>query len=253
MTLRDILRLGLLIFPILVAPRSATAGPPFVTDDPEPVAYQHVELDFFTQETRTNNGMEGVAPGLDANYGVAPDVELTLVAPLAFNIPNGETATYGYGDTQFSVKYRFIRESEGNWWPQVALYPGISIPTGNVRRLLGTGNMQESLPLYLQKDFDPWQMWGGVGYTNNPGAGNKNYWFFGGVLQRKMTDRLSLGGELFGQTSDEIGEPGSAGFNLGGTYDLDENYHILFAAGRGIRSAAETNLFSTYMALQVTY
>ena len=253
MMFRDILRLGSLILSILVAPRSVDAGPPFVTDDPEPVAYQHVELDFFTQGTRTNNGTEGVAPGLDANYGIAPDIELTLIAPLAFNAPNGKTATYGYGDTQFSLKYRFIHETEGNWWPQVALYPSISIPTGNIHRSLGTDSMQESLPVYLQKDFYPWQIWGGAGYTNNPGAGNKSYWFFGGVLERKITDQLSLGGELFRQTSAETGEPDRDGFNLGGTYDLDENYHILFAAGRGIRNMAETNLFSYYMALQVTY
>ncbi|MGB9154492.1 MAG: hypothetical protein WCD70_15560 [Alphaproteobacteria bacterium] len=93
---------------------------------------------------------------------------------------------------------------------------------------------------------------GGAGYWNNPGADNKNYWFFGSVLQRKITEQLNLGGELFYQTAYMIGERDSSGFNLGGTYDLNENYHILFTAGRGIQDV-DANQFSYYLALQLTY
>jgi hypothetical protein len=43
---------------------------------------------------------------------------------------------------------------------------------------------------------------GGGGYWINPGAGNKNHWFVGWVLERKITDKLTLGVELFHQTPD---------------------------------------------------
>jgi hypothetical protein len=44
----------------------------------------------------------------------------------------------------------------------------------------------------------------------------------------------------------------SAGFNIGGTYDFNDNYHLLFSFGRGLQHAKETNEFSWYLGLQVT-
>jgi len=102
--------------------------------------------------------------------------------------------------------------------------------------------------------------YGGGGYWINPGPGNKNYWFVGWVLQRQVTDSLALGGEIFHQTSFATGGPGSpgfplgskdtTGFNLGGTYDFDQNHHLLFSAGRALQNASTTNAFSYYLALQ---
>ena len=39
----------------------ASAGPPFVTDDPEPVDYQHYEMYFFSLGTHTAGEISGVA------------------------------------------------------------------------------------------------------------------------------------------------------------------------------------------------
>ncbi|MGB9154491.1 MAG: hypothetical protein WCD70_15555 [Alphaproteobacteria bacterium] len=158
---RHILYPGLVVFLVLVAPCAGYAGPPFVTDDPETVDYQHVELDFYTQGMRTDHAMMGTVAGLDANYGLYPDVQLTMITPFAFNAFNGQSANYGYGDTQFSVKYRFIHEEDDEWWPQVAIFPQVNVPTGNASRALGTGQTAEFFPVYLQKDFDPWQLYGG--------------------------------------------------------------------------------------------
>ena len=239
---------GMFLFPAV-----ALAGPPFLTDDPEPVEYQHVELDFYTAATHTKNTASGTAFGLDANYGLWPEVEATIIAPVAFSSSADSGTAYGYGDTQFAVKYRFIHQDDEGWQPEVAIYPTISAPIGNAGRSLGTGHTAEFMPVYLQKDVDPWQTYAGGGYWNNPGTGNKNFWFFGGVLQRKVMDNLELGGELFHQTASTVDGKDSSGFNLGGTYDLNQNYHILFTAGRGVQNTADTDQFSYYMALQLTY
>jgi hypothetical protein len=71
------------------------------------------------------------------------------------------------------------------------------------------------LPLWLQKEFGKWTTYGGGGYGITPGPGNRNYWFFGWEIQRRITDRLVLGGELFHQTASTTGEPGEIGFPLG--------------------------------------
>ena len=58
---------------------SALAGPPFRTDDPEPVEYQHWELNLFSFGTHIPGATVGVLPGLEANYGAAPNLHGYLV------------------------------------------------------------------------------------------------------------------------------------------------------------------------------
>lgn len=228
----------------------AWAGPPFRTDDPEPVAYRHWEIYGFSAATHLHGDTAGILPGVEINYGAAPNLQLHIVAPLAFDKPSGNGMQYGRGDTEFGIKYRFIQEDEEGWRPQVGIFPQIEAPTGDADRNLGTGHTRQFLPVWLQKSFGDWTTYGGGGYWFNPGAPNKNYWFYGWLLQRKITNNLILGGEIFHQTAGTIEDKDSTGFNLGGIYDLTENYHLLFSAGRGMQNANPTNEFSYYMAFQ---
>jgi hypothetical protein len=241
------------LFLALAGTSSAWAGEPFRTDDPVPVDFQHWEIDAFSSATRTHGDTSGILPGVEVNYGALKNLEFHVIAPLAFDQPEGSGMRFGYGDTELGAKYRFVEPDKGDWWPQVAVAPLLEIPTGNVHRGLGAGHAREFIPVWLQKDFDPWSTYGGGGYWINPGAGDKNFWFFGWVLQRKMTEELTLGTEIFHQTADAVGGKDSTGFNLGGTYDFTENYHLLFSAGRGLQHASATNEFSYYLGLQLTF
>ncbi len=171
----------------------AYGGPPFRTDDPEPVEYQHWEVYQFSAATHAQGDTAGVLPGLEVNYGAAPDLQLHVVAPLAFAKPSGSGIRLGYGDTEFGVKYRFIEEDEEGWRPQVAVFPFVEAPSGNAHRGLGAGHTREFLPLWVQKSFGDWTTYGGGGYWINPGAGNRNFFFSGWLLQRKITDTFTLG------------------------------------------------------------
>lgn len=238
---------------LIAAADLAWAGPPFRTDDPEPVDLDHWEIDVFSTATHVHGDTSGVLPGIEVNYGLLKNLQLHVVAPLAFDKPQGVGTRWGYGDTELGAKYRFLDPEEDDWWPQVAIFPLVELPTGNSHRGLGTGRTHAFIPLWLQKDFDPWTTYGGGGYWINPGAGNKNFWFVGWLLQRKVTEELTLGGEIFHQTANVVGGKDSTGFNLGGSYDFSENYHLLFSAGRGIQHASTTNQFSYYLGLQLTF
>src|SRR5512135_1954309 len=63
------------------------AGPPFMTDDPEPVEHQHWEFYVASQYANDNDGASGTAPHVELNYGVVPDVQLHLIVPNAFDRP----------------------------------------------------------------------------------------------------------------------------------------------------------------------
>ena len=68
---------------------SAVAGPPYMTDDPEPTATGHFEIYTFTQGMTAQGGTSGQS-GIDFNYGAAPNLQLTATVPMDYDAPAGE-------------------------------------------------------------------------------------------------------------------------------------------------------------------
>lgn len=227
------------------------AGPPFMTDDPEPADYKHHEFYVATQQVKTVDGRAGTLPHLEYNYGVAPDVHLHIIAPYAFDRPEGGPQQRGYGDTELGVKYRFVQETETT--PMVGTFPILLLPNGNESKGLGNGRSQLFLPLWVQKRWGKWQSYGGGGYWIDNASGAKNHWFFGWQVQKDISEHLTLGGEVFHSTERLAGEGSSTGFNLGGSFNLDEHNHLLFSAGEGLKNASATNQLSSYLAYQRTW
>jgi hypothetical protein len=237
---------------------SASAGPPFITDDPEPVERGHWEVYAFSAGAVGEHDASGVGPSIEVNYGAAPNLQLHLIANLAYDVPSGGPAVMGPGDTELGFKYRFITPGKTDWFPQVGIFPLLEVPTGNARRNLGSGNVDAFLPIWIQKDFGKWLTYGGGGYWINPGLGNRGFWYAGWLLQRQVTDKLALGAEVFHTTPAQVDRSGVTGFNLGGQYDFTEHYHLLFSAGRGgllyaINASAVTAPFTYYLAFQWTF
>jgi len=217
---------------ILALPGVVRAGPPFETDDPEPVDEGHFEVNVAALGI-TGRGATGAIPGIDANYGPAPDLQLHLGVQAAYaEAPHGGW-TAGYGDTELGVKYRFVEQDPKGWRPDIAFYPNIELPTGAASKGLGAGHVQLQLPLWIEEDWGPWSSYGGGGYWYSRGAGDQDFWFAGWLLSRKVTDELMLGGEVFRQTPTVIGARANNGFTLGGSYDVTEGGRILFSGGRG--------------------
>jgi len=233
----------------------AHAGPPFVTDDPEPVEYGHWEINSAATGLHTGTGTTAFAPQIDANYGAAPGVQLHVMPQLAYSRPGGEPGAgraYGVGDTEFGVKIRFADATgpAGEW--MLSMYPLYQAPTGNARRGLGAGAPSVSLPFWLQWSGGGWTTYGGGGYWIDSGAGRRNAWAGGWLALYQFTPGLQLGGEVFARTADTVGARGSAGFNVGGTYDLSDEAALLFSAGRGIANASNTNEAAWYLGLRIT-
>lgn len=233
------------------ASSAALAGPPFRTDDPEAVEYQHTEWYLFYQQTLTSDGRVGAAPAFEFNYGVHEHVQLHLVAPIAFSTSSGMGTSRGYGDTELGVKWQFNDETDTV--PIVGVFPLVEVPTGNADKGLGNGRAQVFLPVWVQKKWGSFQTYGGGGYWLNNGEDNRNYWFFGWQAQYEFTDHLSLGGEVFHATAQTMGQGASTGFNVGGYYNVDGHNHLLFSAGKGVKNAAQTNRVSSYLGYQLTF
>ena len=229
-------------------PLRMQAGPPFVTDDPEPVDHQHWEFYLASQHTETADGWSGHRAHFELNYGVISNAQLHLIAPLAYSAPAQGSRHYGYGDTELGVKFRFIGQTPD--FPEMATFPLLEIPTGNADDGLGSGHVQAFLPLWVQKDFGSWTVYGGGGYGINPGARNRNWGFGGAVLQDQVWRNLLVGGEIYHRTSMQSGGRDDTAFNLGTVFDFNEHHHLLFSAGRSVDGPTE---FQMYVAYQFTF
>jgi hypothetical protein len=239
--------IGVVVFQFAFGLFVAWAGPPFVTDDPEPVEYRHWEFYLASQDAKDKDGWSGTAPHFEVNYGALPNLQLHLIVPLAYVRPNDGSSHYGFGDLELGAKYRFIQE--GDWWPMVGAFPIVDLPTGNSSLGLGSGHYRAFFPIWFQKSLSPWQSYGGGGYWINPGSGNKNYWFLGWQVQRELSKAITLGGEVFYNTPTQRAEGGRTGFNVGTIVNFTDEHHLLFSAGRDIHGQ---NRFSTYIAYQLT-
>jgi len=231
------------------------AGPPFLTDDPEPVDLGHYEFYTFSTGVGVKDDTSGVLPGFEFNYGLIPNGQLHILARTAFDDPAGGPTRFGLGDTEVGFKYRFIQEQKDGAGPQVGVFPLVELPTGDQGRGLGAGHVSLFLPVWIQKSFDQWTTYGGGGYWFNQDDkfGDRDYWFAGWLLQRQVTKTLALGGELFHQTADRFDGRDTTGFNLGGVYDINDHNHLLFSAGRAFQNTSSTNQYSWYLAWQITY
>jgi Putative MetA-pathway of phenol degradation len=232
----------------LAAATLATAGPPFATDDPEPLEYRHWEVYLGSQYEHGSDGAGGTLPHFEVNYGALPNLQLHLIAPVTFDAPTGASRQFGYGDTELGAKYRFLDEADGR--PQVGVFPLVELPTGDSARGLGSAHTQVFLPVWLQKKFGTWTTYGGAGYWINPGAGNRNWWFTGWLIQKEVRPGLTIGAEIFHETAQSNGAESDTKMNVGVIWDLDETRHILASVGPTIQGPVG---YQAYFALQFTF
>ncbi|NIJ08506.1 hypothetical protein FHS31_002123 [Sphingomonas vulcanisoli] len=226
---------------------SAQAGPPYVTDDPQPTDPGKWETYGFASGTVLRRATAGNG-GFDINYGGARDLQLSAVVSLAYDHQSGAGARIGIADTELGAKYRFLHQAAGSDLPDVGLFPKIDLPTGGKR--FGSGRVGFSIPLWAQKDFGPWSVFGGGGWTYNPGAGNRSYSFEGAALTRQITKRLSLGGEVYHQTADAIDTATSTGLDVGMSLQVAPKWAIIGSGGPMIQHRSAAGKYAFYLALE---
>jgi len=230
---------------VLLAPAATLAGPPYVTDDPEPVPLRHWELYLATQDGGGGGAAGGTAPHVEVNYGAAPDLQLHAIVPLAWSRAPGGATEVGLGDIELGAKLRFIAEGEAR--PMVGIFPLVELPTGSEQRGLGEGRPRVFIPVWLQKSFGPWSTYGGGGYWLETGSPRRGWWLFGWQAQRRVAEWASLGAELFYETAPDAASRASLRFDLGAVIDLSDAHHLLFSGGHSLAGEAGWQSYAAYL------
>ena len=226
---------------------AALAGPPFLTDDPQPTDLHHYEIYSFAGFEQARGERAGAA-GLDFNYGAAENLQLTAVLPYAFN-RTADSRAGNLGSIELAAKYKILHQT--GFGLDVAIFPRIFLPAGSAA--VGPRHAALLLPIWVGKDFGPTSVFGGGGCTINRGGDSQDFCQWGLTLTRKITDRLTLGAEVFHQTPDTRHGRASTDLGFGGTFDLTKHLHLMATLGPGVQNRSQTSSVHGYVALLTTF
>jgi hypothetical protein len=232
----------------LLATTPAFAGPPYISDDPEPTDDKHFEIYAFTEGTTGKTGTDG-SFGIDFNYGAAPDLQLTAVLPVEYDTPAIGAAGMGVGNIELAAKYRFAHQADIGW--DIAVFPRLFLPSASSR--VGDQHVSVLLPLWAEKDWGDWSTFGGGGCVLSRGGGSQDYCLAGWALTRAVTPQLHLGAEIVHQGADSKGGRVLTALGAGATYDLSQTYHLLAYWGPSLENASDNGRYDWYAAVLFTF
>ncbi|HWE50146.1 MAG TPA: hypothetical protein VG273_10175 [Bryobacteraceae bacterium] len=219
----------------------ALAGPPFQTDDPEPIDYRHFEFYTFGSSDGTGRETDTISPGFELNWGALPNVHLHIIVPAAAIYPAHDVRAFGLGDIELGIKLRFIQETKHR--PMIGTFTMFEVPSGNADKGLGLGRTWYKVPLWAQKSFGPWTTYGGGGMTVVSTPGYRNFPFAGLLVQRDFGKKITLGTEGFYHGPEGIAAPQTRPatlIDIGGYYKFrDPGFQLLFCYGHTVVGQTE--------------
>lgn len=248
---RNCSRLALFLL-ILAAPALwAQAGPPFQTDDPTPVDLGHYEAYVFGGLGGTPAEIDPLGPAFEFNWGALPNVQLHAILPFGAVLPSNNPiyapggegpSAFGLTDMELGVKYGFVKQTKHR--PQIGSFTMFELPTGSYSRGLGAGRVWYKLPIWVEKEFGPWSLVGGVGYAVNTQYQYRNYLYGGYLVKREINKKLELSAEVFSHAREGYATPqtqASTLIDVGGYYHFNSpGLQLLFAYGHSIAGQTET-------------
>lgn len=243
-------RLIFLLSLLLLVAATSAAQQPFVTDNTDTTPKGHFHFEFknefdLLQPSSFPSTKQNTADS-QFNYGLFDRVELGIEAPLLtiFNATGTVPRTpSGIGDTNISVKYNFLRESEHSRKPAMAIVANLELPTGNTANGLGSGLSDFYLNGILQKSVTKktkLRLNGGTLFSGNTTTGvigikaRGLVFTGGGSVVKQFSPKLQLGMELTGAVQKNLllGK-GQLQTLFGGNYQFRKNASFDFGVVGG--------------------
>lgn len=251
-----IARLFFALILIFIFAARLCAQQPFLTDDADTTPAGKFHFEFYNEHDILQRSLYPArrqnTANFKLNYGLTKRLELDFDAPL-LQIYNARTSPlgnpFGFGDTNFGVKYNFRSERETSRLPAMTAVFYLEVPTGNTRKQLGSGLADYDLYFVAQKSLTKRTMLrtnAGIVFSGNNSTGLvgvtavRGRVFTGSSsLTHDFTPKLKLGVELYGALTKklELGK-GQLTTLIGGKYALKNNFSLDFSllGGRAIGS-----------------
>jgi hypothetical protein len=246
-------RLGLtlpLLLLTLTGSRLWAQGPPFQTDDPEPVDLHHYEFYIFGGMDGTPAEIDSTGPAFEFNWGAIPRVQLHAILPWGVAAPSNNPVylpggagprTFGLTDMELGAKIAIIKQTKH--FPQFGTFTMFEMPTGSYTKGLGVGKVWYKLPVWMEKDWERWTVCGGGGYQVVPQADYRDFPYTAWLVKREFSKKLELGAEVFAHGREGFAAAQtqvSTMIDAGGYYHFkNPDHQLLFAYGHSIAGQTE--------------
>ena len=223
----------LFAFTLSFVSKSARADSPFYTDDPE--FSPGWEIKYGMTAEQNTGGNVWTAPILDVNYEVVPRVRLDLTLAGRTLEPVGGTSVFGFADTEFKVKWRWVDADTNSWLPSIGIAPKVFLPTSDKDRGLGDGVWRAQLPLQFGKTIGRFYNFAEVGYQMafKPHVSDVAYYGVGTLYS--FNSHFALGTEVFGWTPMLDKKNHQVLTTLGAVYAFNEHWAIKASISRTLR------------------
>lgn len=235
--MRIVLAIG---FIAAVAP--CYAGPPFNVNDPGTVELHRINLTTSYSSSQNNAADTISVPTFDLGYGYSDRIELDLsIGGTSFRNA-GSGRKYGFADTTAGIIWRFQEETKRR--PQLAIGYQIKVPTGDVKQGLGSGATDHSIWLSAGKSYGRWSPFANVGYNFLGGSDGMNNIFYGMGLTYQLTEKLTVGAQVYGNSAAAPGARTELAWGGGFTYNYAPDRSFMLSLGRSEHGYSDLNVFA---------
>jgi hypothetical protein len=249
--MRNWLANGMIAMAVLLAPCSSWAAHPLITDDTGTQGKGKFQLELNGQYDRDKEDVGGVsvkAAGFETattlSYGIVDNVDLVLNVSYLWGRQKEDGAVVykenGIGDTSFEAKIK-IFEKEGF---SLALKPGISFPTGDEDRGLGTGKLGGHVFLIASQEIGSWAFHANLGYIRNENDADEreDIWHASLAATWEVIKDLKLVANVGIERNPDGEADHDPAFLTGGViYSINENFDVDFGVKCGLTDA-ETDI-----------
>jgi hypothetical protein len=207
-----------------------------LTDDPETPGNHHWEINLAMTLSQTRDGRVFGVPLLDVNYGLGERVQMKVETPwLVVQDRHGGPTQSGFGSTNLGLKWRFIDQEKHGF--SMSMYPQFEFKTSSasVRKHLIESGSELRLPIEMSREFGKFALDGEFGYQFVGSA--KDELIYGIAVEHKLTKRVELVGEVHGESKRNLTD-NEVVFNIGGRYEINKRYTLLFSSGRTLGAAS---------------
>lgn len=235
----------------------ARAAHPLITDDTVTQGKGKTQVEILTQwsfdkdtddATGTNvttKTQEGEVR-TQISYGIIETADLILGVPYQWKrteVDNADTSDVnGLADLSIEVKWRFY-EKDGL---SFAVKPGVTLPTGDKDKGLGTGRTVGTIYFITTKEKDPWAVHVNVAYKRNENKldQREDIWGASVAAELKVLKDLKLVGNIGAESNPDKSSQTNPAFAIGGLiYALSKDCELDLGVKAGLNKAEKDYTF----------
>jgi hypothetical protein len=230
------------------------AAMPLVTDDTGTQGKGHSQIEIGVESASDKEPEAGVsckttggAVSATLTYGLTDKIDLIAGMPWEWYTEKEEGVKVadenGLGDLALQIKWRFYEMPDTGF--SVALKPGITLPTGDESKGLGTGKVSTSVTLIATREAMLATFHFNLGYSHNEykldelsESSRKNIWRASMATELNVTDKITAVGDIGIETNSDKESDTDPAYILGGlVYSVNDNTDLDIGIKRSLNDA----------------